>query len=210
MRLFLSLATVLLAVGGVQAADFAATKGSGLIDHDFGGAYGGLQVGGASGAVQLGVNPSVSVATSAVFGGAHLGYTVVTGHLAAGVEAEVNGASASGRFVYGALPGSYAQNLFGSADARLGWVSGQAMVFALAGYAWTTLEGRYAGADSSAVRSGYVVGGGLDYALTDQFSWRLEYRYYDFGRQDFGIAPFSARIADNVLRAGVSYRFGGF
>jgi outer membrane immunogenic protein len=148
-------------------------------------------------------------APNAVFGGAHLGYTVVSGHVAAGVEAEVNGASASGRFVYGGLPGSYAQNLFGSADARLGWVSGQVMVFALAGYAWSTLEGRYAGADVSASRSGYDVGAGLEYALTERFSWRIEYRYYDFGRENFGVAPFAARIADNVVRASVSYRFGG-
>ncbi|MCW2274571.1 outer membrane immunogenic protein [Rhodoblastus acidophilus] len=208
MRFFLAIAAVLLAAGGgAGAAEFVSTKAGGLVDHDFGGAYGGLQVGGAWGGLQIDAPPSLSVATNAVFGGAHLGYNVVSGHVVAGVEAEVNGSSASGRFVYGALPGSYAQNLFGSADARLGWVSGQAMVFALAGYAWSTLEGRYAGAGVSASRSGYDVGGGLEYALTEHFSWRVEYRYYDFGRQDFG--PFAARITDNVVRAGVSYRFGG-
>jgi outer membrane immunogenic protein len=204
LRLFLALAAVLLAAGGVHAADFASTKG--VVDHDFSGAYGGLQVGGAWGSFGVGA-PPLSVATNAVIGGAHLGYTVVSGHVAAGVEAEVNGSSGSGHFVYGGLPGSYAQNLFGSADARLGWVSGQVMVYALGGYAWSALEGRHAGAGVSASRSGYDVGGGLEYALTERFSGRVEYRYYDFGRESF--LPFAARIADNVVRVGVSYRFGG-
>jgi len=219
LRLFFSLALALCAVGGARAADFSPTGG--LIDHDFAGSYAGLHLGGAWGDLQLDAptQPVVAIATNAVAGGAHLGYNFVSGHAVFGAEAEFNGSSASGRFVFGGLPGAYAQNWFGSIDARLGWVSGRVLVFALAGYAWSALEGR-ASANGpsydgmSAVRNGYAVGGGLEYAFTERFSGRVEYRYYDFGGENFAVAslpaPVSARLAQNVVRAGVSYKFGGF
>jgi len=207
--LSISLAALLCAMRCGAAADLPSLKGAGVVDHDFGGAYAGLHVGGDwGGLVMASPSSSLAVGTDAVSGGVHLGYNAMFGHVVAGVETEIDGSSASKKFVFGGLPAAFSQNWFGSVDARLGWASGCAMVYGLAGYAWSVLEGRLGPADVSAVRNGYVVGGGLDYAFTERLSWRAEYRYYEFGSAAFA-PPATARIADNVVRAGLTYRFSG-
>jgi outer membrane immunogenic protein len=50
-------------------------------------------------------------------------------------------------------------------------------------------------------RTGWTVGGGVDYALTNQWSIGVEYRYSDFGRTtDFPAVFFGGVVTDgNVL-----------
>jgi opacity protein-like surface antigen len=70
----------------------------------------------------------------------------------------------------------------------------------------------------SNIKAGFVVGGGTEWALSPNWSFKVEYLYIDFGRIDHSfpsILPFvgtftaSSRITDNIVRVGVSYRFGG-
>ncbi|MGU3576505.1 outer membrane protein [Brucellaceae bacterium C25G] len=62
-------------------------------------------------------------------------------------------------------------------------------------------------------RTGWTVGGGLDYAATDNMILRLEYRYTDYGRKGFSGSldgfDFDARnkFTVNEVRLGVSYKF---
>jgi outer membrane immunogenic protein len=62
-----------------------------------------------------------------------------------------------------------------------------------------------------------TVGGGLDYAVTNNWSIRGEYRYSDFGR--FNDFPFSLlasvplarhHLTENQVQAGFSYKFTPF
>ena len=66
-------------------------------------------------------------------------------------------------------------------------------------------------------RSGWTVGGGLEYAITNNWSVRAEYRYSDFG----GFNDFSAKalfpnsfvrhhLTENQVQAGFSYKFDSF
>ena len=62
---------------------------------------------------------------------------------------------------------------------------------------------------SSVGRLGWVVGGGVEVALTPRMSVGVEYLHADLGRADldvFGV-PTSARIQPKVVRASLSYRF---
>ena len=69
-------------------------------------------------------------------------------------------------------------------------------------------------------RTGWTVGAGLDYALTNHLSLRTEYLYTDLGRQDLGgsgafsapdvsvdNAVSSVNVQANVLKVGVNYKF---
>jgi outer membrane immunogenic protein len=69
----------------------------------------------------------------------------------------------------------------------------------------------------SDTRTGYVVGGGLEYAFTNNIIGRVEYLYYDFGkirgatRNPFFAATQAtaqeAKFTNNVVRAAVSFKF---
>ncbi|MDD9330812.1 MAG: porin, partial [Bartonella sp.] len=52
---------------------------------------------------------------------------------------------------------------------------------------------------NSKIVGGYIIGGGLDFAITDNFILRAEYNYSDFGKKD---------ISDNKMK--VSYKINGF
>jgi outer membrane immunogenic protein len=72
-------------------------------------------------------------------------------------------------------------------------------------------------AGSSSTRAGWTLGAGVEGAIGGNWTARLEYLYVDLGTVNntfAGTAPFapivtSAHVTDNILRAGVNYRFGG-
>jgi len=67
----------------------------------------------------------------------------------------------------------------------------------------------------SATRIGWTLGGGIEGALTGNWTWRAEYLYLYLGSESGsvadsfgGVATWSAKFTDNILRAGFDYRFG--
>jgi outer membrane immunogenic protein len=60
---------------------------------------------------------------------------------------------------------------------------------------------------------GWTVGGGLEYGFAGNWSAKLEYLYVDLGSFDSGfVAPLAAAnidFKDNIVRAGLNYRFSG-
>jgi outer membrane immunogenic protein len=59
-------------------------------------------------------------------------------------------------------------------------------------------------------RSGYTAGVGVEYGLTENFSARLEYNFYDFGTQtynQFVQTPISVKSDMHALTFGLNYRF---
>ncbi len=70
-------------------------------------------------------------------------------------------------------------------------------------------------ASASETRSGWIVGTGLEWAFSGNWSAKAEYNYMDFGSRtvDFGSfrgVPVSLDIDQriSVVKAGVNYRFG--
>jgi opacity protein-like surface antigen len=66
------------------------------------------------------------------------------------------------------------------------------------------------------VNAGWTVGGGLEARLYDNWTGKIEYLYMDFGSMTTGVnnqlnttitAVFNSRIADQLVRAGVNYKF---
>ncbi|WP_420960281.1 outer membrane beta-barrel protein [Brucella sp. IR073] len=58
-------------------------------------------------------------------------------------------------------------------------------------------------------RTGWTVGGGVDYAATDNILLRLEYRYVDLGKEkfDFADSEFESKFKSHEVRIGVAYKF---
>jgi outer membrane immunogenic protein len=72
-------------------------------------------------------------------------------------------------------------------------------------------------ASSNTTRTGWVVGGGAEWAISGPWSAKLEYLFMDLGTVNTSFAgpgPFtlvttSSRITDNIVRVGINYRIGG-
>ncbi|WP_208432654.1 porin [Bartonella taylorii] len=54
---------------------------------------------------------------------------------------------------------------------------------------------------------GYTIGGGIDFAMTDNVLLRAEYRYSDFGKKKFEKDDSEVSYKTNDFRVGVAYKF---
>ncbi len=164
------------------------------------------------------------------FTGALSGVPVIGGFGGAGgvvgIEGDVRGADYRGTvspipaFVAGSLE-QHRNDLQGTIRGRLGIAVDRALFFATGGAAFATFRNSYNDGlgdfnVQTTTRVGYVVGGGIEYAITNNFSLRAEYRYEDFGRYTQTVFPaafggaafaFSHRDTENQVTAGFSYKF---
>ncbi|EJF86592.1 outer membrane protein [Bartonella rattimassiliensis] len=61
--------------------------------------------------------------------------------------------------------------------------------------------------DEKKTMVGYTLGGGVDFAMTDNVIVRAEYRYSDFGKKKFVHDKFEMGYKTNDFRVGVAYKF---
>ncbi|GAA4660064.1 outer membrane protein [Bartonella pachyuromydis] len=61
--------------------------------------------------------------------------------------------------------------------------------------------------DEKKTMVGYTLGGGVDFAVTDNIIMRAEYRYSDFGKKKFVRDRVEMRYKTNDFRVGVAYKF---
>ncbi|MCL4767995.1 MAG: outer membrane beta-barrel protein [Hyphomicrobiaceae bacterium] len=104
---------------------------------------------------------------------------------------------------------------WGTMRGRAGIVMGPLLLYGTGGLAFASLEEHaleLAGETASdrEVRSGWVVGGGLEVAFSDSVSAKVEYLHMDFGSYDGITAAGQDFTFDNrvdVVRAGLNFRF---
>jgi len=122
------------------------------------------------------------------------------------------------------LTASFDQKMpwFGTVRGRLGFASQGWLIYATGGYAYSRLES-LASASAAGVsvdvsrnenRNGWTLGGGIEVALSRNWSVKAEYLYLDFGTHNgewmlTGLPTItdSTRLQSNVVRGGVNYRF---
>ncbi len=112
-----------------------------------------------------------------------------------------------------------------SVRGRLGWTWDRLMIYGTGGAAWADVYYRTnfggpalpinASVSKNATLSGWVAGGGVEYAVSNNWTVRGEYLYYDFGSETVlnpTIIPgftyttnFDNKI--HVVRGGVNYKF---
>lgn len=168
------------------------------------------------------VTVPVAVASSStnpngVLGGAHIGYNWQINQWVLGLEGDVDGADLR----QGIQPLPYASattNLFlqGAILGRVGYSFDHILVYATGGGAFGAIHNTYdvTGFPASyrTTRSGWTVGGGVEYAINDNWLVRAEYRHTDYGF--FYDSPIIYFLNDthhwttNQVQAGLSYKFG--
>jgi outer membrane immunogenic protein len=115
-----------------------------------------------------------------------------------------------------------------SATARLGYsFAAPWLLYAKGGAAWTNEKvddafisppgaaaaGLFVDPSTSTTRTGWTVGGGVEWAFARNWSATLEYDYYDFGSKELLLTPHPtvtiANFKDTIhtVTVGVNYRF---
>ena len=108
-----------------------------------------------------------------------------------------------------------------------GWFGDKTLLYVTGGGAWAKIDAsefliglnNATGHQESNTRSGWTVGGGLEYALGYGWSVKGEYLYVKF--DDYttftsppfasnNIAPRNVKLYDNIFRAGMNYRLGWY
>ncbi|ACK49860.1 porin [Methylocella silvestris BL2] len=167
-----------------------------------------------------------------VIGGAHVGYNLQLNQFVVGLEGSVDGTSLSKTYSGTAfVPGFGVAgiNLHTSADiqgsirGRVGYAWDRVLVYATGGVAFAgvkaSLSTPFSYDSSSTTKVGWTVGGGLEYAVTNNWSIRAEYRYSNFGNATLYPAslagvdagPFVNRKFNiNQVQVGFSYKFDTF
>lgn len=107
----------------------------------------------------------------------------------------------------------------GSARARVGYTFDTWLVYGTAGFAYGSLRHSSFAPPLldtfSSTETGWTVGAGIEYALSDHWSARLDYRYYDLGSYSRstpanGVAPYSVDNTFHILTFVANYKFRPF
>jgi outer membrane immunogenic protein len=242
-QLLLSTVAIAALAGQAFAADLPSRKEAPVYVapapiYNWTGFYGGLDIGGSFGNANLWVpgNPingytfSHNANNDGVIGGGFIGYNYQVNNFVLGLQGEFDG-TGTGNSKYSSLLGgdtyqsSFNQNWIASIDGRLGYAMDRTLLYVLGGVAWSSnsahLNNLGPGVDGNGswsetnTRTGYDFGGGIEYAFTNNWTGRLEYRYYNFGTANYtGSDPFLGNtyyrttLTNNVIRVGLAYKFG--
>ncbi len=184
-----------------------------------------------------GVPASLRVGGDGFVGGGQIGYNWQVGQAVFGIETDLQyawtGRSTSFLGSGGLITSAGRDDGYlGTLRARLGFAADRFMIYATGGLAYGSFDTALAvstaagaggplwGGSSDSVRVGWAAGGGLEYAITNNWTAKLEGLYYDLGRKTITAAPLNAaanatgvayqgRVQNNgtIVRAGVNYKF---
>ncbi len=169
----------------------------------------------------------LSSSPSGVVGGGHVGYNFSTAQILGGslgpagifgIEGDAEGLDSSKTVYVGTAYSRIKNDLQGSIRGRLGIGFDRFLVYGTGGAAFAEFKSTYGfnaavyqGFDTT--RVGYTVGGGVEYAFTNNWSLRAEYRYSDFGSFTNTITLGAASVVvhhhdtDQRVEGGISYLF---
>jgi outer membrane immunogenic protein len=137
-------------------------------------------------------------------GGAQVGYNYQIGSFVVGLEGDIQYADFGGELRF--ADGDDADldddifdrgDWFGTVRARAGVAFDRALIYATGGFAF---------ADDA---TGWTVGGGVEYAFTNNLSAKVEGLYVNLDHDD-NFAGFDGETDFGVIRAGLNFRFNTF
>ncbi|RIY03546.1 porin family protein [Aureimonas flava] len=146
-----------------------------------------------------------------VVGGVYAGYSLQTGSLVYGAEADVGASdlTAGGFSVATGVPISADSTAFGSLRALVGVDYDPIMLFATGGVAVANKELSLGNVSDDKTHVGYTVGAGVQAKVTKSVTSRVEYRYSDFESKDYdlGNVTVSSGFDEHSIRAGLALKF---
>src|SRR5580704_4455428 len=152
---------------------------------------------------------SNSVSNSSVIGGFQSGYNWQVGNIVLGIEQDLQFTGLKQSFTLAAPAGAFAAgdmfsskvDFLSSTRGKIGWVWDRFMLYAAGGLATGVMDttATYVPGVSPALsftdahkfHTGYTVGGGAEYAVTNNVSFGVEYRYLNLGKETYNLGAFT-------------------
>jgi outer membrane immunogenic protein len=190
--------------------------------------------------------PGSSAGGTAFTGGLQAGYNWQMNQFVFGLETDINWRDGAGNLngVYATNPAGYgaaypsytlsgfdSDRWYGTLRGRIGYAFDRALIYATGGLAYGETGGGSVTVNGAGAfpnvpfsgggkdwRTGWALGGGIEYAMWDNWTARLEYLHVDLGRttQTFtggggGALNYTVRHdnTDDIIRVGLNYKFGG-
>jgi outer membrane immunogenic protein len=140
---------------------------------------------------------------SGIAGGVRGGYNWQTGSLVFGAEADLNISAAQDRFA----GWKFSNPWFGTVRGRVGYAFSNVLVYGTLGLAVGGGRVELGGASESRTHTGWTAGAGMEVALTNSWSARVEYLYVDLSDRPYGLTGSNHGFESSLFRIGVNYRF---
>lgn len=144
-------------------------------------------------------------------GGALAGFNYQLDPLVLGIEGDFGFTDVDGDGVVALEPDySYELNWNAHIRARAGFALDRALIFVAGGLAIADLDIDQEGGDvPGGSYYGFSIGGGIDYAFTDELIGRIEYLHDDFGTKDYeeDDEDYSADLKTDTVRGALIYKF---
>jgi outer membrane immunogenic protein len=170
---------------------------------------------------------STNISAAGVIGGAQFGVNYQFASVVVGVEASFTGSDITGsstspisNSALGADHERFTSNpqWLAAATGRLGYAFNTVLLYVKGGGAYMhvnyTQDQLISGVTAATQnisdnRSGYTVGAGIEYGMTENLSAKLEYDFYDFGSTNYAFVqtPVSVSSQLHAITVGLNYRF---
>jgi outer membrane immunogenic protein len=151
------------------------------------------------------------------YGGGQVGYNAQFDRLVLGVEADLQGAdisdSTSGVGPAGFSTANVDVNWFSTVRGRVGYAAGPALLYVTGGLAFADVDYSVTAPgvtlSKSSIKTGYALGGGIEWAFDPNWSLKSEYLFVDLGDEALSSGGFSSRSETEfrTVRVGLNYRF---
>jgi outer membrane immunogenic protein len=210
-----SLALVLAGIANIaHAADVSVSEKHPVYQpvtrYDWSGFYVGLNSGGSWGISRFNfaVPGTGRVGTGGGMFGGTVGANDQIGHLVLGLESDLDAAdvSGSGTCLVAGLTCSSRNDWLGTVRGRIGYAFDRFMPYVTGGAAFGDLKASVPASGSiGSNQTGWTVGGGIEYALSNKWTIKLEYLHVDFGNINW--PPVRVHFDEDTVRAGINYKF---
>lgn len=144
-----------------------------------------------------------------VIGGGQIGYNYQIGQTVLGVEADLQATGANaGATAIGVAGSKVSQPYLGTVRARAGYAMDRFLPYITAGFAYGGMHLRDPALGKSTTTTyGWTVGGGVEYAITNNWTAKVEGLYVDLADKRMLGGAYKAGLNEGIVRAGVNYKF---
>jgi outer membrane immunogenic protein len=182
--------------------------------YNWSGFYLGVNGGGAWGTSNWDSASSFNVSGGVVGGTAGINWQM--GHAVLGLEGDVDWSNLKGSATSLACPAgcTTSNDWLATVRGRAGYAFDRFLPYVTGGLAAGDIKAATPGfAGATQTNAGWTVGGGVELALTNNWTAKAEYLHVDIGNMNCGfncgVANNNVSLKSDVVRGGVNFRFGG-
>jgi len=145
-----------------------------------------------------------------VLGGVYGGYNfMLTPNIVTGIDGTFDFTGLEKSSTVGGVNVKTGSDWNSTIRGRLGYAFDNFLIYGTGGLALADLDVNANGAKDSAVSFGWTLGAGVESALSENVTVRLDYAYQDLGKEKFNLGgtTYKTDLDSSVVRAGVAYKF---